>query len=296
MLPESSSATVKELDEHLRRIHNYIVQQRQPDAEILKYDSSTIATVISRENINISNLNLTLCDSLCEALAVLEREKVPSHKRLIFRDTSIGQHYSFADISLKPDAPVSIILFEAAELGDMKTYTLYERFGREVKKIPTFSDLRMSIFDVNTQRSPADCLIFCLSFALHSHKHIDLLASWHNSQHADLPIIQHEHEHDIKTDLFFRAGFNLYPSTFLPADFIKHSHSREVIGKRLDSLPEHDVSTRNMLTQKILAAEERLTEEGVRNFLPSIEYKRLELITRTLNAMVLAENPNINIA
>lgn len=294
VLPESSPAAVKELDEHLRRIQNYIVQQRQPDAEILKYDSSTIATVISMENTRKFNLNLTLCDSICDALAVLEREKTPSHKRLIFRDTNIGQHYLFADISLKPDAPVSIILFESADLGSINSYTLYERFAHEAKKSPGLSNLRMSIFDVNIQRSPADCLIFCLSFALKSHKHIDFLANFHDSQHADLPITQHEH--DVKTDLFSRIGFNLYPSTFLPADFIKHTHSREVIGKRLDSLPANDVSTRNMLTQKILAAEERLTEEGIRYYLPSIEYKRLDLITRTLNAMVSAENPNINIA
>ncbi len=42
-----------------------------------------------------------------------------------------------------------------------------------------------------------------------------------------------------------------------------------------------------MLTQKLHAGEKRLTEDGTRTYLPSIEYKRRNLITRTLDTMVM---------
>lgn len=287
VLPESSSDVMKELDEHLRRSVNYIDQQLQPDAEILKYDQLAIAHIIPIENSRKANLNLTLCNSVSDVISLLEAEQAPFHKRFIFRDENIGQHYSFADISVQPGAPASIILLESADLKNDKTRELYETFARKARMSPALADLRMGIIDVNVQRSPADCLIFCLSFALKSDKHADLFTKWHDSQHSGLPFSYPEY--GVKAGTFSEMGFNLYPSSLLPADFIKHTHSREMIGNRLDSLHANDVATRDMLTKKSIAKEPRLTEEGTLDYLPSIEYKRRDFIARALNVIATSD-------
>lgn len=287
VLPDSSPQIVKELDEHLRRVQDYIIQKRQPDDEILKYDSSIAIAIVNIENSRKDNLNLTLCDSIDNAISVIEFEieKAPSHKRLIFRDTDIGQHYIFADVNIKPNASISIILFESADLGSISSYTLYATFSQKIQRLSAFSSIQMGIFDVNIQRSPADCLIFCLSFALKSYKHADQLANYHNLQHAGIPVTTYEY--NVKRELFYKIGLNLYPPTILHADFIKHTHSKQVIHKQLESLSENDFLIRNMLTQKLHAGEKRLTEDGTITYLPSIEYKRRNLITRTLDTMVM---------
>lgn len=284
----SLPAAAVDVSRHLHRAQQYIDDQLQPDKEILENDSATVAQILDAENARKPDLHLTVCESIAEVIARVGSDQSPSHQRIIFRDPDAGLHYSFADICAQQGHPTSILLFESADLVSATAYSLYRKFAREIRLAPCLSDANVSIIDVNVQRSPADCLIFGLSFALKSHKHADLLMRWHKMQQASghvtrpviaMPVVEP------KAELYAEMGLHLYPSSMLPVDFIKHTHSREVIGKRLDLLEAGEGQTRAMLTQKIAAAERRLADGGERNYLPSIEYKRRDLLARTLNSM-----------
>lgn len=269
---------------YLHYTQNHLDLEIQPDTDFLKQDVKIFTEIARIENARKAELNLTVCESVSEAIALIENTPAPAHRRIIFRAGDIGPHFSFADISIRPGVPVSVILLESAYLGGFSTYTLYKIFSQHMKKSPQLCNAHMSIIDVNVQRSPADCLIFCFSFALKSHKHAALFSSWHDMHHTDntfaRPITNNG------AALFAKLGFNLYPVSILPLDFIKHTQSREVIGRRLDTLhADEDLPARTLLTEKILAAERRISSNGYCYYLPSIEYKRRNLIARSLNIL-----------
>lgn len=112
-LPTSVCAPVQLLHAYLHCIQNYLDLEIQPEMDFLRQDVKAFSEITRIENARKTELNLTVCESVSEAIALMENMPAPAHRRIIVRAADIGPHFTFADVSIRPDLPASIILLES---------------------------------------------------------------------------------------------------------------------------------------------------------------------------------------
>lgn len=304
---DTSPTYIKEIDEYLKLSCSYITQKRQPDWKIFNKETSLMPRIIEGMNISTPGLNLSLFESVDDMINDLER-KGEYHGRYIFSEFSICPHYLFADVSLRPGQAASVLILNTVFPWSSGTHHLCKEF-RECWDRSSLPALNVSLINMHMQKSPNDCLIYGVSFAKEALEHSELFTSWHDAQRGNggpLPyltpgkdIFKFETEYyskiyipdarDTKFDkhvypFFDGISMNLCPTSMLPADFIKHSNSRAVLDNYMKHiLSVEDKSTRDMLSEKLDLYEDRLTEDGHRKYLVSIEHERLDIIAKFMN-------------
>lgn len=277
----ASSMPAGRLASALQLGQRYMDRGRQPDTAVTLSDMVSMREVARCENDRKTGLNLALAGSMDEVASLLADKAPPFHLRLVFREPRHGYHHAFADIDAQPGQPLSAILIETAAAAS--AHPLYQRFSQALGRFADRHDgMLLAVIDSHVQRSRGDCLIFCMSFALKSYKHA-----------ASFTRLHHDHRSGqlacarVQDDIFSGMGILLLPCALLPADFIKHTHSAQLIRERLLA-GNDDQDARALLRLKMASIEAgrrpELAEASSGNR-PSIEYKRLSLIRRAMAAV-----------
>lgn len=276
-----SSLPADRLTSALRLAQRYVQCGRQPDTAVTLSDMASMREVARCENDRKTGLNLSLAGSMDEVVALLAGKAPPFHLRLVFREPRHGYHHVFADIDAQPGQPLSAILIETAAAAS--AHPLYQRFSQALGQFADRHDgMLLAVIDSHVQRSRGDCLIFCMSFALKSHRHASSFTRLHHDHRSGQLACAR-----VKDDIFSGMDILLLPSALLPADFIKHTHSAQLIRERLLA-GNDDQDARALLRLKMASIEagRRPEQAGASSgSRPSIEYKRLGLIRRAIAAV-----------
>lgn len=101
-----------------------------------------------------------------------------------------GARHLSLDIERKDNRSLSILLIEPADFSCNQNGRAMLRLALLILMMPDpyFTGRRMSCFNVAAQKSGADCLIFCIDFALKAHRHSDEIAVLHAIRPADRAI------------------------------------------------------------------------------------------------------------
>lgn len=261
---------------------DYLGKQLQPDRPLLHSDMEIAGLIISHENARKPGLNLFQSNVGEDMMAWLAGRPPPFHLRAILRDRVAGLHHVFADIDARPGLPLSLILIESASLKSLSIHTLCHRLVQTVRAHPHFTDACFAIFNTGAQKSNADCLIFCMSFALKSHRHAEWFSSQHQVNRSGPPGRVADGTDACIVGSLHQLGVWVRPSALLPADFFKHAHSGKWLDERLEAVRDSDGDRNTLIARRRLTEPRELPDGRILSYLPSIEYKRHNLVARVL--------------
>ncbi|RJT31856.1 YopJ family acetyltransferase [Rahnella woolbedingensis] len=274
--PEAAS-----LHQHLHTAQDHIVKGWQPDIEVTLGDRAIIQTLINSENIRQPGLQLTYYSSLTAFADWLIGNKSICHQhvRAIVATAENRHHHYYIDCYFTaPGQPSSLIFLESATVMHPMPQTVLSQFQQRLDS-GGMRNLRIAVIDTCVQSSPADCVIFCLSFALKSLKQKAVFISMHQ-QHCTTYSLRPHYEPIPSFDFDI---FPIYPCALLPPDFLRHTHSRRLYQSIFEQLPPDERQDAANRLQSLY--QERDTAEGRRQYLVSIEHKRLQLLRRALIQM-----------
>lgn len=280
-LTPECSAEGQMLHRQLHTAHDYIAMGQQPDLEVTQGDRGVIQILIDSENARQPGLQLSYYPSLTAFASwlVVNKNRCNQHVRALVAIAEDRHHHYYVDCYFtEPGKYSSLIFLESARIMHPAQQSALSKFQGllDVQQVENF---RIAVIDARVQCSPADCVIFCLSFALKSLKHKNVFINMHQQHSANNYLRAHY-------DAIPTMDFYTYPvfsGALLPADFIRHTHSRSIYQNMFEQLSPNqrsDASTRlNLLYQ------ERSTEHGKTQYLVSIEHKRIQLLRRALIQM-----------
>lgn len=333
----------------LRTQHMLINHQEQRESLDLQTRQS-MSIVVEVENRRHLALKLHLAHSYDELKTQLTEyaQKVHKefkrftaiHERFIFKNEALNEHYIFADIHAKRGM-VSVILLDSLNKCNLvelipeqltrlhKTSNPYYTFADVIELLPVFDHAKIAIIPTGVQSSSADCLSFCLSFALKAYKEKELFEKWHGLLKDNKPLTteignqtvlpsvlanRYFSFNDVKQTVDNRASSldatsrslfeqirtaDIYREAckLLPASFLKHTNSSNLIQKKLCILQQALFQNRKQTSFEIrrkirtdmamLEARKQQTEfreigECKREVLVSIEYKYRALLLRSM--------------
>lgn len=280
LTPECTAEGAR-LHRHLHTAHDYIAMRQQPDLEITQGDRAVIQILIDSENTRQPELQLSYYPSLTAFAFWLESNKNrrKQHVRALVASAEDRHHHFYVDCYFtEPGQYSSLIFIESARIIHPAQQFVLSKF-QDILYTKQVENFRIAVIDAQVQCSPADCVIFCLSFALKSLKHKYAFNNMHQ-QHCTHNYL-HPHFDRISSMDFY--VYPIFPGSLLPADFIRHTHSRSAYQNIFEKLPpierEEATSRLNSLYQ------DRITAHGKTQYLVSIEHKRLQLLRRALIQM-----------
>lgn len=285
------SPRLASLDAEMRLVRADIAALRQPGKPTLQADLSNVGAIVESENRRKPDLHLRYHDSAASLVESLASDPSKRRSRAVFRvdNRPGGPHHAAVDIRREPDKPLTLIVVEPATMGHMAHLLSHDDFVGRVKRTPGLEDARIAVIDAEAQKSPADCVMFSLSYASKMHKEQATFDLWHQRLAEGQPLADASHS---KAPL--PEGAQVVDGLqVLPASFYKHAHS---LSNLLDARPELDRaivgrdpdtgSGETLTERKGRLSLERRTEEGPRpNNNTSIEYKRHALLARTVQTL-----------
>lgn len=285
------SQRLNSLYRELQDVQADIGARRQPWRETLNADLSNVHSIVESENHRKNGLNMVYFDdtrsfvqALSEALPEARRE------RAVFRvdDRPNGPHHAVADIRREPGKPLTMIVVEPATMGHYAHFFSHAAFAQLVKETPGLEDTRMAVIDADAQKSPADCVMFSLSFASKMQKEAALFERWHEKLANGEKIASPASEKDsLSADTPVIDGLQV-----LPASFFKHAHSMTKLFEMRPEIADAQVRSQSttgtaetLVQRKERYSQQRFTSEGERTYNASIEFKRHHLLRRTIETL-----------
>jgi YopJ family protease len=289
-LDKRSQPKLASLDIEMRRVRADIQSFRQPGRDTLTADLSNVRSVVEAQNLRKPGLGLQYhdsADSLVGALAALDPGE-RHHQRAVFRvdHRADGPHHASVDIRREPGGPLTAIVVESATMGVFAHVESHAAFVQKLKAAPGLADARVVVIDAAAQKSPADCVVFSLSFASKMHKASAQVDAWHDRLATGEPIAPDSVRDTLAGGVDVVDGHKL-----LPAMFFKHAHSTsdllksrpeladEVVGRGPDGNPE------TLADRKERFDDLRYTEHGPKTTSTSIDYKRHALLKQAIETL-----------
>lgn len=285
-----SDPALASLNNEITRVRADIKAFKQPGAETLAADLSNVRSIVDAQNRRKAGLNLHYhgsTASLVEALNQLDVNE-SHHQRAVFCVGSHegSPHHAAVDIRREPGKPMTLVVMEPAPMGIFAHVESHSQFIGAIKDTPGLADARIVVINGNIQKSPADCVMFSLSFASKMHKEAADISKWHDRLANDEPIAP-----DSVTDTLPSGVKVLNGHDLLPASFLKHAHSmtdllkarpelaNAVVGRNDEGAPE------TLVGRKGRFSEVRYTKDGQQEPNTSIEYKRYKLLKNSIETL-----------
>ncbi|MBO4227668.1 YopJ family acetyltransferase [Bradyrhizobium neotropicale] len=280
--------------EYGQQVARYLSASMQPDEELLSLDLANLHRLADSYNSRYRDLNLKHMDSSAKFLEALADRSSDRAWRAVMRLADDEMHHFAADVRTRAAAPPTVIVMEPTDLYTF--ITPYSRLRRTtLQQLGT--EPKWAFIGIGVQKSPADCLMFGMQFALAAHQELSTFDDWHDNLHRHGTIAD---EGDDSSNyipspdaMLEHAGINLFHGEkFLPALFYKHSHSRGVIDGVASYQPgirDEDVSTsrRDPKTESLAARLEAFAvQRGSRQYSASIETSRATKIRTALDRML----------
>ncbi|MFD2300717.1 YopJ family acetyltransferase [Paracidovorax citrulli] len=265
----------------------------QPGEDILQMDIANFSTIQEVYNNRFPELRMWHANTPSALFHALSDRSSEGSWRAVVRLSANGQHHVAVDVRTRYGAAPSVIVMEPAA---MHTYMPdYWAFMGEAKStLP--GDVQLAFIEVGAQKSPADCVMFGMGFALGAFQKSELFDNWHNNLHRRGTLEgEQENPEDFCASpdvLLETAGIKRFSGTkLLPPLFYKHTQSRSVLqdlDKDQPGSEEKDVST-SVRDRKSETLGERIREFAVerdeRRYSASIETFRATKIRTTLSRM-----------
>ena len=291
-MPQRKPGALQRLEAQLKLADTYIDEKKQPDLSVLNGDMQTMPDFAAMENIKHPGLNLFVADSVSALHALLGAMPAQFHLRCVCKlsgNPRNNQHHIYADIQRKPTGPISFIVLESTNVNEnlgtaRLLWDLITRLDRDTR----FSNRRITCFDTRVQKSSADCLIFCIDFALKAHRHEWEFAQLHATHH-DGRAIGNE-ANDPEMNVKNRKFYSIAPADFLPFSFFEYAQSRLALRCGFS----FNAANQSLFeqTQKMQAQQEiRNTPLGEKHYPASIEYRRRQFLTQAITAIAGASHP-----
>jgi hypothetical protein len=194
-------------------IHSYLAYAEylfanhiQPDRRLRHLDQVHLPTMVATVNRLYPGINLHIGD--IDQMHELIMNNQEGHQRFRFLKKQMPRHFSFFDICIRPGLPVRITGIDAA---GMPTANLI----CSEMAIPCQS----FDYEIKTQKSPEDCTIFALEFAIQCHI---------NEKAFDLTV-DNIITHHFRDKNSYNTNKIKNSWTSLPADFYIHTQARSTL-------------------------------------------------------------------
>lgn len=156
----------------------------QPSIEMTKADIKNLPTLIETENARHPGLDLRTfpdVESFANAAAAADSEHFRAIVPMQFQngDLPSGIHHVMADVRTQPGEPPSIVFLEGGLL-DKDRYEEHKAVW-DILKGQGFDPSRIGVIEMGAQKSPNDCVMFALNFALKSGDHQPVLDAMHKN-------------------------------------------------------------------------------------------------------------------
>lgn len=302
------------LYEELRTQHKLIVSQQQRDSIDAQVKDS-LSVIVAVENRRHPELMLHLAhnkEALKAQLADYAKKIKKNfhwftsvHERFIFKNTFGSEHYIFADIHAK-HGEISVIVLDSLNKCDLieetsaqltalhKACNPYYTFAELVKEFSVFDHAKVSIIPTGVQCSPADCVVFMISFALKAYKEKELFMKWHRALKNGRPLTSaignvvvqpnmltarhlsyinvHKQKIDGRETVEDRTSRPLSEkirdvdtcyaaNQLLPPAFFKHASSSKVIQEKLDVLQQALRKNKNQLFLDVVSLRKKIRSD-----------------------------------
>jgi hypothetical protein len=286
-LISSSAMAVARLDRHLALTQRYLDRHQPSDKQLAGGDLEVIHDVIQAENIRLPDLRLTLHESV-EGVAHLLRDlPAPFHRRVIFGDRKKSLHYVYADIQGHADHTLSILLIEPSTVDNVLSLALYRMFAERMRRLPGHSEVRIGVVSTDVQHTSADSLMLCMAFAQAAHRHCASILNLH-PRRCGRNVLSRSYSYGYgygtyASPALLRQDISSISSHYLPADFIKHAYSEQVLRRHRDERPE-DRAGAAMLTRRMALV--RSVPKVGSPYLPSAQFKRRSLVVGAVLAFM----------
>lgn len=281
------------LMEYGQQVARYLSANIQPDEAMLSLDLDNFDSLAASYNMRYPSLDVRHLDSPAKFLDSLTDRSSDSAWRAVVRLVDSEMHHFVADVRTRAGAPPTIIIMEPANFYTF--ITAYFGLRREaLRQLGT--EPKWAFIGVGAQKSPADCMMFGMQFALAAYQKSSTFDDWHDNLHRYGTISDDEvcpSDYMPSPDAMLEYGdIKLFHGErFLPALFYKHAHSNGVIDEVESYQPgtkEQSVSTsrRDPKTESLVGRLEAFAiQRGSRQYSASIETLRATKIRTALNEM-----------
>lgn len=231
------------LNEYAQAASVLLRKNVQPDSEMTSMDIANLPTLARTENARHPGLNLrtfTDVESFVDAVADPEAGHFRAIVPMQFQEKNLlsSIHHVMADVRAAPGMPPSIIFLESGLL-DEGQYVQHKEVW-DMLKGHGLDPSRVGVIETAAQKSPNDCVMFALNFALKSREHQPVLDEMHENLRANGQLTKNaDFERAVGAGrgvigtygpeiakvhlggINFAAGADVLPSAFY-----KHTHSK----------------------------------------------------------------------
>ncbi len=286
------------LHQELQNVRSDIEGMRQPGRKTLNADLSNVRSIVESENRLKSGLNLRYFgDSHSFAQALSTAAPGARRERAVFRvdNRPGGPHHAVADIRHQSGKPPTLFVVEPTTMGIYDHLFSHQDLVRNIRAYPGLKDARIAVIDAGAQKSPADCVIFSLSFASKMHKEEALFDDWHEKLAKGESIGPQTDGKKLASGEPIIDGLQV-----LPNSFFKHAHSMtqlfeqrpQIAHAPLGSESTSSGSAKTLSERKERYSQQRFTAEGQRTYNASIEFKRYNLLRRSIEMAANTDTPS----
>ncbi|MDG6382526.1 type III secretion system YopJ family effector HopZ1b [Pseudomonas savastanoi pv. phaseolicola] len=215
---------------------------KKTDVSFAQLDAEHLDAMVDVENQRNPDLNLRYFKHHKEFIQALESDG-PSSFRAIYpltqpRTGQAAKHHVMADVRLTPCEPPSIVITESGVIVGKRNKQLH-RHNQTLEDLSE-SGVQLSqvaIIETQAQKTPDDCVMYCLNYAIKAHKNADQFDDIHHGlQRGTLLTESMEGESRTRTTAGTFEEETRYPvvegdthvafgADVLPVDFYKHGAS-----------------------------------------------------------------------
>lgn len=227
------------LDAYAAAATSLVKQKRQPGMEMTRLDMENLPALASAENARHPELKLRCYANPLDFLDSLAQLPEGSSRAIVrlANGGNLGIHHTAIDIQKRPGQPATFIVLEPSTLNEHTYRPQRQLLGAMGRR--GADTAHIAIVEVGAQKSPKDCVMYCLNFALKAMKNAAVFDELHRSlaetgtlkpeisfeQHFAFNdgFLKERGEQKTRNDLgkvAYAAG-----ALVLPPDFFKHASS-----------------------------------------------------------------------